>query len=413
MEVEKSGSMTNGANAKSFQERLSDIPTYTMTLSQLQSIYSTLKERNEVLKNAFNTGEQYVDRLTTAAKPVVWAATASALTVAKPIVGEIKDPVSTIDNCASEALAKVQEKFPFVKQTPSEIAESAKTRAVETANYYLEKVQSSTLGQQTAKQADNAVSFSELMVEICFPTDASNPDDLKELEIAEEDEEKGVVVRAGNLKDRAYRRGTRKLMSFQPVQTTIDTVQYAQTQMLDMTEKLRQGTNYMVEKSREAKDTVAANYPEIKQTVQHTITEGSKLLTQNWDHVYKTTMFIPKKALQVSGEVYISAQEIVFAYTKAHSITEMPHAVAEMVESYYKSLKKESPSIGEVKEKALAFVYVPAQVVSEYLESSRAVQWVVSRSIEMETLHIVESSPEEESEMEAVEAELVYDETDV
>ena len=104
------------------------------------------------------------------------------------------------------------------------MAESAKSKAVETANYYLEKVQSSTLGKQTTKQADNAVSFSELMVEICFPTDGSNPDDLQELEKAEEDEDKGLLIRAGNLKNRAYRRGTRKLMSYKPVLTTIDTV---------------------------------------------------------------------------------------------------------------------------------------------------------------------------------------------
>ena len=77
---------------KTFQERLSDMPAYTMTLSQLQLLYTTLKDRNEVLKNAFNTGEEYVEKITTAAKPVVWAATQSALQVAKPVVGEITDP---------------------------------------------------------------------------------------------------------------------------------------------------------------------------------------------------------------------------------------------------------------------------------------------------------------------------------
>lgn len=90
MEVQSNGV----AEHKSFQERLSDMPAYTMTLSQLQSIYTTLKERNEILKNAFTAGEQYVDLITNAAKPVVWAATASALKVAQPVVGEIKDPGS-------------------------------------------------------------------------------------------------------------------------------------------------------------------------------------------------------------------------------------------------------------------------------------------------------------------------------
>ena len=62
------------------------------------------------------------------------------------------------------------------------------------------------------------------MVEICFPTDGSNPEDLKELEIAEEDEDKGVIIRAGHLKDRALRRGTKKLLSFKPVKATVDNV---------------------------------------------------------------------------------------------------------------------------------------------------------------------------------------------
>ena len=82
----------NKEQQKSFQERLSDMPAYTMTLSQLGSFYSTLKEKNEVLKNAFTTGEEYVEKITNAAKPVVWAATQTALEVAKPVVGEISDP---------------------------------------------------------------------------------------------------------------------------------------------------------------------------------------------------------------------------------------------------------------------------------------------------------------------------------
>ena len=86
------GECENKEQQKSFQERLSDMPAYTMTLSQLGSFYSTLKEKNEVLKNAFTTGEEYVEKITNAAKPVVWAATQTALEVAKPVVGEISDP---------------------------------------------------------------------------------------------------------------------------------------------------------------------------------------------------------------------------------------------------------------------------------------------------------------------------------
>lgn len=76
----------------------------------------------------------------------------------------------------------------------------------------------------------------------------------------------------------------------------------------------------------------------------------------------------------------------------------MPHAVAEMAESYYNTLKKETPTVDDVKEKAVAFVYVPAQVVSEYLQSTRVVQWIVPKSVDTETLQVVETMTEEESE---------------
>jgi len=179
-------------------------------------------------------------------------------------------------------------------------------------------------------------------------------------------------------------------MSYQPVKTSVDSVQYAQNQISEMTEKLIQGTNYVAARTTEVKDVLTNNYPEIKSTVQASLTEGSQLLSQKWDHVYQTTMYIPKKAIQVTGEVYISAQEIVFAYGKAHSITEMPHAIAEMAEKYYANLKKDHPAVEGVKEKAFAFVYVPAQVVSEYLKSSRVVQWIVPKSVETETIEVLE-----------------------
>ena len=218
------------------------------------------------------------------------------------------------------------------------------------------------------------------------------------------------------------------------------------------------------------KDLVKDNYPTIKTLAVGTLQEGSQLLEKNWDHIYSTTMYIPKKAVQVSGEVYINAQEMVFAYTKvfvlllinffvhysspgeihvtvtccillkviellkflfsfdirfqngyntsgtrvfeqssvryltmlifiglifylfvqAHSLTEIPHAVVEMAEKYYANLKINGLTAELVKDKAVAFVYVPAQVVSEYLRESRVVQWVVPKSIQTETIEMVE-----------------------
>ena len=77
---------------KTFQERLNDIPIYTMTLNQLCSVYSSLKERNEVLNKAFSAGEYYAKTIAETAKPVVASATTSALAAAKPMIGEVKDP---------------------------------------------------------------------------------------------------------------------------------------------------------------------------------------------------------------------------------------------------------------------------------------------------------------------------------
>ena len=77
---------------KSFQERLNDIPVYAMTLNQLCSIYSSVKERNEVLKKAFTAGEYYAKAFADTAKPVVASATTSALAAAKPMIGEVNDP---------------------------------------------------------------------------------------------------------------------------------------------------------------------------------------------------------------------------------------------------------------------------------------------------------------------------------
>lgn len=93
-------------------------------------------------------------------------------------------------------------------------------------------------------------------------------------------------------------------------------VRYAQTQINEVTQKLMKGTNYVATKSSEAKNLVVENYPAIKTKAEQTVAEGTNLLAKKWDNIYSTTMYIPNKALQVTGEVYISAQEIVFAYTK-------------------------------------------------------------------------------------------------
>lgn len=298
---------------KTFQERLLEIPAYTMTLSQLQNIYTSLKERNVVFEKTLTTGEKCVEKITNAAKPVVWAATQSALQVAKPVVGEIVDPVGKIDCAASEALAKMQEKIPLVKQTPQEMKDHAKESAMQTANYYLTKAQNSNVVQQATKHLDSMVSFSELILEMWLPSDVRSPEDIQELEIAEADEDKGVIVRAGNLKNRAVRRGKKKLMTYKTVQSTVDNVYYAQQKISSMTEKVHNGTNY-----------VKSKYPESRSAV-----EGA--IHKQISKVYDATMYIPNKAYQITGDWYISIQAMVYAHLKTHLVSGKQDAVTEMM----------------------------------------------------------------------------------
>lgn len=82
-------------------------------------------------------------------------------------------------------------------------------------------------------------------------------------------------------------------------------------------------------------------------------------------------------------------------FFKAHSLTEIPHAVAEMAESYYKTLTTSDQfTVENAKEKAVAFVYVPAQVVAEYIRGTRVVQWVIPKTVETESIQVMEELSE-------------------
>ena len=61
-----------------------------------------------------------------------------------------------------------------------------------------------------------------------------------------------------------------------------------------------------------------------------------------------------------------------------------------MMEKHYASLKQTAPQFTEFTDKAVAFVVVPAQVVSEYILSSRPVQWIIPTIIEAEEVKIMD-----------------------
>ncbi len=88
----------------------------------------------------------------------------------------------------------------------------------------MEKFQGTAPVQVANKQVENVISLSELMVEICFPTDGACPEDLAELDKEEESEHQDAATRIGNLKDKLKHRGTRRLMKMKPVMFGVDAV---------------------------------------------------------------------------------------------------------------------------------------------------------------------------------------------
>lgn len=448
-----------------FGERLNSIPTYTATKSQIQSLYDGVKERNDTWASAFSTGEGYFQTLLNVAS----YATQVGLSVAKPVVGE--DPVGKIDSMASEVLGKVQERFPMVNYPPEQIASSTVENIHERKEAIVGSVVGSVVQRKDAivgnvverKEAlvtgvaesetackvvdtcQRAISASELMVEFCFPTDGSNYDDILELERAEEDEDKGVVTRATNLKDRVKRRGTKKLMSYQVVQKSVDFVQYAQDKMFEMNDKLHKGTNYavgeiknnvqeganMIELTREHVDMMGSLNDMTSAAVSHVtgvtnnavnqvaqaravgthmaesvVNKGIQVIDKSvegfaqvsesgvvqgvWNQVYTASMYIPKKAIQVTGEVLISSVEVVFAFTKAHRVTEMPLAIVDMADEYYRNLKTEQPMVIQLEEKVMAFVVVPTQAVSKQVLSNKKIQWILPNIVRPDQIQMVQ-----------------------
>jgi len=374
--------------AKTFQDRLEDMPAYNMTVNGLSAIYSSLKG-NQYLTDYFNTAENVAGSITSAAKPVVLAATDVALRVAKPVVGEVKDPVGSIDGCAAEVLAKVQEKIPCVKQNPCDLVEAAKTSAQDTANYYMDKVQGMTVTKTAVKQLDNAVSLSDLMVELCFPTDVTNYEDMAELERAEEDEDKGLIKHARNVKDKAYRRGSKKLMSYSQVRKTADVVQFVQNQISETTGKLIKGTNYVSSASSSSTPVETPSTSGQTKALSEEENADRDFVSEDWESIDKTSMFLPKKALEMTGEVYTSAKEMVFVYSNTNALKEMPSNVVKTVESYYNKVSEDG-IINDVKDKVVSFAYVPTQVISNYMQSNRLVQWIIPNSLQQESIQVIE-----------------------
>ena len=73
-------------------------------------------------------------------------------------------------------------------------------------------------------RTEDLLSFTELVVELALPTDGNSEEDMKEIETENQDSNKGALVRTMNLTRRLTRRGKRKLLSYKPVEFTLNLV---------------------------------------------------------------------------------------------------------------------------------------------------------------------------------------------
>ena len=118
-----------------------------------------------------------------------------------------------------------------------QIAETTKEAIKTKASSYMERFQESGPAKTVHKQVDNVISLSELMVEVCFPTDGSDPEQLAELEREENAENAGHSVRITNLKDKLKHRGSKRLLTLKPVQMTVDAVSSSENLSLQLARK--------------------------------------------------------------------------------------------------------------------------------------------------------------------------------
>lgn len=345
--------MTPEADNKSFTTRLWELPVAMAAVGQLTEIYSAVKERNSVTRMACNAGESTIQMANAATKPIIEAANSYSLS--KPIVGTVECAAGKIDRVASETLAKVEEKCPIITKTPTEI----KATVTNTASEYFSKVQNSSVVKMMVATSDGMFNVTEVLAEAVLPTDGNCEEDMKELETADEDATKGVIVRAQNLKRMVMRRGTRKLkhyknrgkttlMSYGPIKFSVDTVSSLQGHVSSLIGKT---------------------------------TDASK-------KVYSASMYIPNLAIGLTGEVVVSAKELVFALTEAHSITDMPAAVANVM------VKAVQP-ISDAKDRLVGHVFVPPQVMTTYLLSSRPIQWIIPQIVSVEDMSNMELTVDE------------------
>ncbi len=71
-------------------------------------------------------------------------------------------------------------------------------------------------------------------------------------------------------------------------------------------------------------------------------------------------------------------------------MVEIALAIVEMMDKYLASLKETAPQMTDLADKAVGFVVVPAQVVSEYICTSRPVKWIIPSVLNADQVKIME-----------------------
>lgn len=129
-------------------------------------------------------------------------------------------------------LTKLKDLPVFGQYNVSQILESTVDLIKGKANDCYETVNNNCVVQFTNARINEAISLSEVAVEVVLPADPNEEEDVEEIEKeslaikkgVEAMEEKGHVKRVVALGKRIQRRGTKKLMTLRPVQITYDSV---------------------------------------------------------------------------------------------------------------------------------------------------------------------------------------------
>ncbi|CAB4026236.1 Hypothetical predicted protein [Paramuricea clavata] len=351
-------------NAVGFYERLTALPVVSEAINQTGAIYNAVKGHNGLTQYACDTGESVVKRVTATAYTVGTPIAGLAMKVAEPYVG---NPVTTLDHVAEQTLAKCEETFPIITKPPAEIVSTTVDAIKGKAGDCYNAVNNTRVIQFTHARVNEAISLSELAVEVILPASPDSPEDVGEeeqesLEMKNSEVPKGHAERVLALGHRIKRRGSKKLMGLKPVQFSYDSVMSMQQNMTDL-----------VHRSQEAGKSV-----------------------------HEAILVIPSLAIKLTGEAVVNTKAFIIAFKNTYSLNDLPGSVASASNHIVKPVKDATGRI-------IGKLLLPPKMVAEYILSSKPIQCLIPNvvvfeeisriDIEMDEL-VVDDSDEDTDQME-------------